>query len=196
MSDLHRAIDELPLHYKGPGGAVAVVKDGVVIAREAWGYVDLARHVPFTPATLFPICSISKQFTCATLLDQLGDPSRLDSALKARLPLIEDKPPRVHDLCHNQSGLRDYWALTVPCGATPEGAFRPADARTLMDSTRTLHFPAGLRYSYSNGNFRLVSDLLEDHIGRPFAEQLAARVLQPAGMETARFVPKPATFPG
>jgi D-aminopeptidase len=87
MSDLRRTIDELPLRYKGPGGAVAVVKDGAVVAREAWGYADLPRHAPFTSATLFPICSVTKQFTCATLLDQLGDPSRLDEALRVRLPL-------------------------------------------------------------------------------------------------------------
>ncbi|MGE3871496.1 MAG: D-aminopeptidase [Parvibaculaceae bacterium] len=196
MSDLQRAIDELPLRFKGPGGAVAVVKDGAVVARQAWGYADLARHLPFTPRTLFPICSITKQFTCATLLDRLGDPSFLDAALAARLPLLRDKPPRVRDLCHNQSGLRDYWALTVLCGAKPEGEFRPADARTLMGATRSLHFPAGERYSYSNGNFRLISDLIEGHAGRPFAEILAERILRPAGMETARLNPETGDIPG
>ncbi|MGE0004147.1 MAG: D-aminopeptidase [Parvibaculaceae bacterium] len=196
MADLRRVIDDLPLRFKGPGGAVAVVKDGAVVARQAWGYIDLARHVPFTPATLFPICSITKQFTCATLLGQLGDPSRLDRALAARLPLLEDPPPRVLHLCHNQSGLRDYWALTVLCGATPEGEFRQADARTLMGLTRTLHFPAGEGYSYSNGNFRLISDLIEDHAGRPFAELVAAGVLRQAGMETAQFSPATGDIPG
>jgi D-aminopeptidase len=196
MSNLNRTIDELPLRFKGPGGAVAVVKDGAVVAREAWGYADLQRHLPFTPDTLFPICSISKQFTCATLLDQLGDPVRLDAALAACLPLLQDKPPRILHLCHNQSGLRDYWALTVLCGAKPEGEFRPADARTLMGLTRTLHFPAGQRYSYSNGNFRLISDLIEDHAGRPFDEILAERILRPAGMETARLNPETGDIPG
>jgi D-aminopeptidase len=196
MSDLHRIIDELPLRFKGPGGAVAVIRDGAVVARQAWGYADLARHLPFTPQTLFPICSITKQFTCATLLDQLGDPDRLDQALKARLPLLQDKPPRMRDLCNNQSGLRDYWALTVLCGAKPEGEFRPADAKTLMGLTRTLHFPAGQRYSYSNGNFRLVSDLIEDHVGRSFAEILSGRILRPSGMETARLNPETSDIPG
>jgi D-aminopeptidase len=196
MSDLRRAIDELPSRFKGPGGAVAVVKNGDVVARAAWGYADLARHVPFTPATLLPICSITKQFTCATLLDQLGDPSRLDQALGARLPLLQEKAPGILHLCHNQSGLRDYWALTVLSGAKPEGVFRPADARTLAGRTRTLHFPAGRQYSYSNGNFRTLSDLIEDHIGKPFNEILRARILQPAGMETARLNPETGDIPG
>ncbi len=196
MSDLQRTIAELPLRCKGPGGAVAVVKDGTVVAREAWGYADLARRAPFTPATLFPICSITKQFTCATLLDALGDPSRLEQALRARLPLLQDKAPGILHLCHNQSGLRDYWALTVLSGAKPEGAFRPDDARTLIGRTRTLHFPAGQHYSYSNGNFRLLSDLIEDHVGRPFGETLHTRILQPAGMETARLNPETGDIPG
>lgn len=196
MSDLRRSIDELPLRFKGPGGAVAVVKDGTVVARQAWGYSDLMRHTRFTPETLFPICSISKQFTCATLLDQLGDPARLDQPLATRLPLLQDKPPRILDLCHNQSGLRDYWALTVLCGAKPEGVFRAADARTLMGRTRTLHFPAGRQYSYSNGNFRLVSDLLADHAGKPFEELVEKRILAPAGMATARFNPETGDIPG
>ncbi|WP_119388964.1 D-aminopeptidase [Taklimakanibacter lacteus] len=196
MSEITRAIAELPLRFKGPGGAVAVIKDGAVIAREAWGYADLARYRPFTPATLFPICSISKQFTCALLLDQLGDPARLDAALKARLPALAEPAPRVLHLCHNQSGLRDYWALTVLCGAAPEGAFRPADATSLMGRTRTLHFPPGTQYSYSNGNFRLLSDVLEDHLGKPFDEMLKARILTPAGMATARLNPETGNLPG
>src|SRR6202008_4775205 len=102
MSDLDRTIDELPVRFKGPGGAVAVVKDGTVVAREAWGYADLARHAPFAPTTLFPICSITKQFTCATLLDQLSDPSQLDQALSALLPLLREKAPGILHLCHNQ----------------------------------------------------------------------------------------------
>jgi D-aminopeptidase len=196
MSDINRAIDELPSRFKGPGGAVAVLKDGVIVARQAWGYADLARHVPFSPETLFPICSISKQFTCGLLLDQLSDPSRLDAALKARLPKLQEPVPHIFHLCHNQSGLRDYWALTVLCGAMPEGAFRPEDAASLMGRTRTLHFPAGTQYSYSNGNFRLLSDLVEDHLGKPFAELLAARILAPAGMATARLNPETGALPG
>lgn len=195
MSELDRTIDDLPSRFKGPGGAVAVLKDGEVIARQAWGFADLERHLPFSASTLFPICSISKQFTCAVLLDQLSDPSRLDEALRARLPALQEKAPRVLDLCHNQSGLRDYWALTVLCGATPEGEFRPVDAKALIGRTRTLHFPAGMQYSYSNGNFRLLSDLIEGHAGRPFGEILQSRILSPAGMENARFSPETNDLP-
>lgn len=196
MPDLDRAIADLPQQFKGPGGAVAVVKDGAVIARHAWGFADLANHVPFSPATLFPICSISKQFTCALLLDSFADPASLDEALRARLPNLGERPPRILDLCHNQSGLRDYWALTVLCGARPEGQFRPADAQNLIGRTRSLHFSAGMQYSYSNCNFRLLSDLIEAKTGRAFASLLGERILKPAGMETASLNPETSRIPG
>lgn len=195
MTNLDRAIADLATRFKGPGGAVAVLKDGAVIARHAWGFADLEQRLPFAPETLFPICSISKQFTCALLLDRFIDPSLLDAALKARIPKLQDTPPRVVDLCHNQSGLRDYWALTVLCGAKPEGQFRPADAAQLIGLTRSLHFPAGTQYSYCNNNFRLISDLIENELKRDFAELLRDRILTPAGMATARLNPETGRLP-
>lgn len=196
LTNLDRAIADLATRFKGPGGAVAVLKDGAVIARHAWGFADLEQRLPFAPETLFPICSITKQFTCALLLDRFADTSLLDAALRARIPELQDTPPRVIDLCHNQSGLRDYWALTVLCGARPEGQFRPADAAELIGLTRSLHFPAGMQYSYCNNNFRLISDLIENELNRDFAELLRDRILASAGMATARLNPETGRLPG
>lgn len=193
---IDRAIADLAVQFKGPGGAVAVIKDGAIIARHAWGFADLEQRLPFASETLFPICSISKQFTCALLLDSFADPGLLDAPLKARLPKLQDTPPRVVDLCHNQSGLRDYWALTVLCGAKPEGQFRPLDAAELIGRTRSLHFPAGAQYSYCNNNFRLISDLIENELKQEFGTLLRDRILAPAGMETARLNPETGRLPG
>jgi D-aminopeptidase len=65
---LDRAVRDLPATYAGPGGAVAVVKDGEAILRHAWGLADRERRIPFTPRSLMPMCSITKQFTCALVL--------------------------------------------------------------------------------------------------------------------------------
>lgn len=105
--------------YKGPGGVAAVLKDGEVIAKQVWGYSDLEKRVPMSAATMMPICSVSKEFTCAALLDIFGEASVLDDALASYLPDFEGKRPAIADLCNNQSGLRDYWALTVISGADP-----------------------------------------------------------------------------
>ena len=97
----------------GPGGAVAVLKDGAVLARQTWGWADMERRLPFTPETLFRICSITKQFTCAAMLDQFPDPDVLNADLPTYLPNLVGPRPGVRDMAHNQSGLRDYWATAM-----------------------------------------------------------------------------------
>ena len=193
---LQRAIEELPRRFPGPGGVVAVVKEGVPIERHAWGFANLETHQPFTNTTQMPICSITKQFTCATLLSVTADPSDLDPLIWALLPRLESVKPSTADLANNQSGLRDYWALTVLCGAMPEGDFRPADAVTLLGLTRSLHFKPGTAYSYSNGNFRLLALALEQHTGVAFGDLMIERVVKPAGLPTASFVAETGALPG
>jgi len=193
---LQRAIDELPTLYPGPGGVVGVVKDGVPIARHAWGFANLETHQPFTSSTLMPICSITKQFTCATLLSVTNDPGDLDELISDMLPRLEGGAPSAADLVNNQSGLRDYWALTVLCGAMPEGDFRPEDGVRLFGLTRSLHFRPGTAYSYSNGNFRLLALALEQKTGTPFGDLMMEQVVAPAGLKTASFVAETGALPG
>ncbi len=80
---LDRALAALPRAYPGPGGAVAVLRDGEVLARHAWGWADAEQRIAFTPGTLFRICSITKQFTCALVLGAFPDPSVLDEDVRA-----------------------------------------------------------------------------------------------------------------
>ncbi len=182
---LEATVKALPDRYPGPGGVVGVVCDGAVILRHAWGFADLDRRLPMTAETLLPICSISKQFTCAALLDVVGDPARLDGALARHLPNIEGRRPTVAELCANQSGLRDYWALTVLHGALADGVFSREDAARLFSRMRRTHFEPGSHYSYSNGNFRILGELVEEVAGMPLGEVYRTRLFEPAGMATA-----------
>ena len=184
-TDLDPILDSLPTRYPGPGGAVAVVRDGQVLVRHAWGWANAERRIPFTPSTLFRMCSITKQFTCALVLDAFPDPSELDGDVRARLPLLGQTAPGTLHLCHNQSGLRDYWAVAMLLGAPVESPFGDTEATRLIAATRSLHFQPGTRFSYVNQNFRLLSDIVQDRTGRSFAELLRTRIFDPVGMETA-----------
>ena len=174
---------------------MAVLRDGVVLAQHSWGWADIAQRIPFTAQTPFLICSITKQFTCSLLLDQFADPSVLDADLRALLPALGAGAPRVTDLAHNQSGLRDYWALTALCGADVEGRFALEDADGMIARTRSLQFAPGTRYSYCNQNFRLLSDLITQRTGLDFAEALRLRVFDRAGMPHARLSPDTSAVP-
>lgn len=182
---LERALELLPLRYRGPGGVAGVVKDGRVIARRAWGYADLAARRPMTAATRLPICSVTKQFTCGLLLDQIADPAGLDAQVSGYLPAYADPLPSVAEMAHNQSGLRDYWALTVLQGATAEAEFPRAAALPLIARMKTGHFAPGTAYSYSNGNYRLLAEMIERATGRDLGALYAERIFAPAGMASA-----------
>lgn len=186
---LDRALAALPAALRGPGGVAGVVADGKIVARHAWGYADLASGRAMTTALRLPICSISKQFTCAVLLDVAGDPSRLDGRVAEFLPNLAGERPRIVDLCNMQSGLRDYWAMTVLQGAHHDGIFSRADARPHLAAMRSTHFAPGMGYSYSNGNFRMLSDIIEDEAGRSLGELYADGIFARAGMETAALTP-------
>lgn len=184
-SRLDHTIDALPLRYPGPGGAVALLRDGKVLVRHAWGWANAERRIPFTPQSLFRMCSITKQFACALVLDAVGDPSALDNDVRRHLPLLAEQAPPALRLCHNQSGLRDYWAVAMLQGSPAEAPFGDDEAHTIIGSSRTLQFAPGSRYSYCNQNFRLLSDILQERTGRSFAELLRSRIFDRVGMETA-----------
>ena len=193
---LDQVLAALPERYVGPGGAVAVLRDGEVLARHCWGWADAERRIPFTPLTMSLICSISKQFTCSLLLDQFPDPAVLNDDLRRRLPALDEGAPTIFDLAHNQSGLRDYWAVAMLYGAPAEGVFTLRDADRIISRTQSLHFAPGTRYSYCNQNFRLISDLIEQRTGDSFGDLLRRQIFDRAAMPYARLHADTSSVPG
>lgn len=188
MLDMERmmaALDAVPQTHPGPGGVAGVVFQGKVVAARAWGHADVTTGQPMTTATRLPICSISKQFTCGVLLDRLGDPDRLDDRVAAYLPNFTGPLPTIRQLCHNQSGLRDYWALTILHGALAEQEFARAAALPLIARMKTGHFPPGTGYSYCNCNFRILSEVIEAETGQTLEALYADTIWKPAGMRSA-----------
>ena len=186
MDALDRAIEALPRRYPGPGGACAVLRDGAVLAQHAWGWANAERRIPFTPQTLFRMCSVTKQFHLRPRCWMPSPTRRCWTATCVRgLPLLEGPAPGARHLCHNQSGLRDYWAVAMLHGAPADSPFGEAEAARVIGGARTLHFAPGTRYSYCNQNFRILSDILQERTGRSFAELLRTRICIPAGMQTA-----------
>jgi D-aminopeptidase len=182
---LDRVVETLPQTYAGPGGAIAVLKDGKTLIRHAWGFANAERRLAFTPRSLFRICSITKQFTCGLVLDRFPDPTLLDADVAARLPLLAGPAPGALHLCHNQSGLQDYWAVAMLQGGLAETPFGNREAARLIGQTRSRHFAPGTRYSYANQNFRILSDILEARLGRGYDELVQERIFDPVGMATA-----------
>jgi len=97
-----------------PGCALAVMKDGHIVYERGYGMADLDHNVPITPAAVFHVASMSKQFTAASivLLQQQGKLS-FDDPVRKYVPELPDfgVPVTIRQLVHHTSGLRDQWDL-------------------------------------------------------------------------------------
>jgi CubicO group peptidase (beta-lactamase class C family) len=207
---ISKILEELPTLYRGPGGAVAVLKDGKLVGQNVWGFADLEQRIPMTADTIMPICSISKQFVCGLLTDLERNPTpamvarsedpakqftdQLSQMLNPKL--LQDTGLNIRHLGNMQSGIRDYWALTVLWGAKPEGHFSIADHGPLvLERTKSFHFEPGTEYSYSNINFFVLARVIEKVTQQSLAGLLAERMFAPIGMKTARLCAHTAEHP-
>src|SRR5207249_3919118 len=51
-----------------PGCSLGVYKDGQMLYKHGYGMADLNEDVPITPATVFHVASMSKQFAAASIV--------------------------------------------------------------------------------------------------------------------------------
>ena len=176
--------------------------DGVVLVAEGEQIRYLGAFGPSTPAadapaitaqTVFPICSITKQFT-AVLLLQLVDAGklRLDSTLGELLPdFRQDEAGRavtVRQLLTHSSGLPSLEAA-LPEQDGVEGFYRLADIdfahpMTILEKylRGPLRFAAGTRFEYNNADYWVLGVMIERLGEASYEAQLNQRILIPLGL--------------
>ncbi|OQE32362.1 hypothetical protein PENSTE_c001G01864 [Penicillium steckii] len=211
LQSMEQVLGKAARRFGGPGGAIAVVKDGNLVGERLWGYADLDKRIPLTSSTQMPICSITKQFLCAVMLDLEQNPTQhmADKGVDIRNQFTEKlhqllRPEltqgtnlSIQNLCDMQSGIRDYWAMTALWGANPEDQFLiERDGSAAIERTRSFHFEPGTEFSYCNVNFYILGRVIEQVTGEPLGKLLKERVLVPAGMKTALLCPDTAQHPG
>jgi CubicO group peptidase (beta-lactamase class C family) len=171
----------------GPGAAIAVVQDGRIVLERAYGRAHLEYDVPITPATIFHVASVSKQFTsfALTLLEQQGRLS-LDDDIREHLPELHDFGHRItlRHLANHTSGIRDQWELLMMAGWRIDDVITRDQIMAMMRRQRELNFEPGSEYLYSNMGYSLLAEIVERVSGRTFNEFLTEHVFQPLGMNS------------
>ena len=219
QSEIDHLVSTIPSQVRGVGGAIAVVQDdGNIVSQRAWGFANLERRLSMKTSTILPICSISKHMLCLVIADLDRNPTelmkkrqgdiwkQLDDEMRKMLPQLfadgvqggggKDRPLKVEDLFNMQSGIRDYWAMTVLWGARAEDPFSLAnDAPRALERTKSFHFVPGSEFSYSNVNFHILGRTVENVSGHGLGQLLAERVFIPAGMKTAALSPNCMSLP-
>jgi CubicO group peptidase (beta-lactamase class C family) len=187
-------MNELVPDLEGFTGVISAHEADRVLGEWAVGLADRTHGVRNTPETRYGLASGTKTFTAVTVLSLLGEGSlRLETPARQLLgddlPLIADDVTVEHLLTHT-SGIGDYLDEEVDAFAPMSVPVQQLDSTpaylAVLDGFPT-KFAAGERFSYCNGGYVVLAVLAERASGTPFAELVARRVFQPAGMTASGF---------
>jgi CubicO group peptidase (beta-lactamase class C family) len=183
--------------HEQPGLSIAIVDDQEVVWQKGYGFADVERRLPATPATLYRIASITKLFTATAIL-QLRDEGRLrlDDCVVEHLPWfrirnVHPGGPAItlrHLLTHTSGMPRqvlgdNYNELEYP---TREEMIRGLAKQETV-------FPAESLWKYSNLALAVAGEVIEAVSGEPYADYVEKHILLPLGMKATRVLPAPET---
>lgn len=173
-----------------PGAAVAVVKDGKVIYKKAYGMSNLEYKQPLTLSSIFHIASESKQFTafCIVLLAKEGK-LHLDDDIKKYLPYIPDfgKKITIRQVIHHTSGLREQYQLLALAGQRLEDVIEQTDILKLVERQKDLNFVPGSRHHYCNTGYTLLAEIVKKVSRKSLRKYADEKIFKPLGMTQTHF---------
>lgn len=173
-----------------PGLSVGVVYDQELVWSRGFGFADLERQVPATPATMYSICSISKLFTSIGVM-QLRDEGRLrlDDPVGRhldwfRIRRTDSLAPEitVAGLLTHSSGLpresaHPYWT-------GPDFVFPAREEIVALLPTQETLYPAEQYFQYSNLGITLAGEIIGALANEPYDAYVRRRILDPLGMRS------------
>lgn len=175
-----------------PGMAYAVVQNGSIVARGAYGVADVHTKEKVSLTSVFPIASLSKPFVAMGVL-ALAEANRLNlnDAVGKYIPTLPDswKPIPLIRLLDHTSGIPDHYNAGVfPVESSDRIS---SDDLIAKLATLPLHFKAGEKYEYSNGNYALLAKVIEKASGQPYEQFLNDRIFSKLNLlHTAALTPE------
>ena len=180
-----------------PGMAVVILKGDDTMFAQGYGAADVGGAVPVTPATVFQLGSIGKQFLAALVVALAAEGALSLDAPAARyltdFPLLPAEV-RVRHLLNHTSGIRELFTLPE----AQEGFDNLSRTREeLVAAIRKapVDVPPGTRWSYSNTNYTMLALIVERVTGKPYEDVLAERFFRPFDLRSMRQCPSIQTGP-
>jgi len=173
-----------------PGAAVSIVKDGEIVYKNGYGMANLEYDIPITPATIFHIASVSKQFTAfSILLLERDGKLNLDDDIRMYIPEVPDfgKTIALRHLANHTSGMRDQWNLLALAGWRLDDVITREHILKLVSHQKELNFDPGEEFLYCNTGFTLLAEVVSRVSGQSFARFTEERIFKPLHMDHTLF---------
>ena len=188
-----KAVDDLiasMVDTEGAGVTVAVAKGDEMFFSKGYGLANTEYDIPNSPATIFHVASVSKQFTAfaITVLAEEGVIS-LDDDIRKYLPELHDFGHKItiKQLAHHTSGLRDQWNLLALAGWRLDDVITRKQVLRLISHQDELNFDPGDEFSYCNTGYTLMAEIVSRVTGKSFPEWCRENIFQPLDMDNTLF---------
>jgi D-aminopeptidase len=175
-----------------PGLAVGVAHAGQPVYRRGFGLASVELPMVLTPTIRMRIGSTTKHF-CALAIMLLAEEGKLSPEDSPRRVLPE-LPPwadaiTLRQLMSHTSGMHcSLELIALTCGL---GRPTPPDAQLkLLAGLDDVNFAPGTSYSYCNGGYVLLSEIVARMSGKPFSDFLQERILRLVGMHDTKLRPR------
>lgn len=173
-----------------PGCSVGIIQDGDFVYKRSFGEASLELGVPLTPASVFYVGSISKQFTAASIV-LAAEQNRLslDDDVRKHLPELPDygQPITLRQMLHQTSGFRDFLDLVFVSGRNAADLSSPGDILKLIARQKGLNNRPGAEWIYSNSNYFLLGEVIRRATGESLARFASENIFQPLRMTHTLF---------
>lgn len=189
------ALAERMSHYQVPAVSIAVIDQGRIAWRAAYGQRQ-GDGAPITTQTVFQAASISKPVaaTLAMLLVQSGN-LKLDVPVNAQLHSwqlpasgkLQPTAVTLRGLLSHSAGINVHGFPGYAGGAPLPNEIQVLDGKAPANSPPIRLVSKPGTYRYSGGGYQIIELMIEDALGKPFAELAQKRLLSPLGMRHTAF---------
>lgn len=169
-----------------PGGAIAVVKDGVIAWQKGYGYHDYNKTIPVQETDVFDLASLTKVTATTTAIMKLYEEGKLDldEPVARFIPEFDNSEKRsitIRHLLLHTSGL--------PAFRIYVDRFQTRDEILHAIRNEPLENTPGEKYVYSDLGFILLGEIVEEISGLSLDRYMRKNFYYPMGMYAAHFNP-------
>jgi D-alanyl-D-alanine carboxypeptidase len=179
-----------------PGISVAVVNDGQVALAQGYGLSNVATGTASKADTRFDIGSVTKTFTAVGVLLLYQESEGTSHPLNLNAP--------ISDYLHNNKSFKlpAKWSqittmelLNMTSGIRDVGGNQPWQSELRSIAKDPLLFTPGTESSYSDANYDLLGELIEQWTGESYGTFIQDQILGPLGMSNTEVLGRSATVP-
>lgn len=158
-------------------GSILIAKGDEILCKGSFGIKNFEKKEMNSFSTLFPVASLTKQFTSAAIL-LLQEENKLTIDDKIADYIEVPKSMRnvsIKNLMNHTSGIPDYWQNNI---------YNQKDSIfNFLNENDTLQFAPNTKQRYCNSGYFLLGQIIESVSSKSYGYFLRKKIFKPLGMK-------------